>query len=63
VFMYHGPTPEQIDKYSKIREAAKALAKVICDTTPRSADQQASLRKLRECVMTANASIALDGRV
>jgi hypothetical protein len=37
------------------RAAAKVFAKVVLDNTP------ASIRLLRECVMTANASIALGG--
>ena len=60
-FRYHTPTPEQIVKYQTIRETAKALALVIVTECPLSADQTAALRKLRECVMTANASIACNG--
>jgi hypothetical protein len=61
-FMYHTPTPEQIEKYAVIRDCAKEFAQVIVDNTPPSADQTAALRKLRECVMTDNASIACGGR-
>jgi alkanesulfonate monooxygenase SsuD/methylene tetrahydromethanopterin reductase-like flavin-dependent oxidoreductase (luciferase family) len=57
-FQYHEPTPADIDKYARIREAAKALAYVISDECPISADRTVAFRKLRECVMTANASIA-----
>lgn len=60
-FTYHTPTPEQIDAYNVIRNTAKSLAHVILDNTPPSADQTAALRKLRECVMTANAAIACKG--
>ncbi len=62
LFKYHSPTPEQLPKYEAIRAAAKVFAKVILDSTPGSADQTAAIRLLRECVMTANASIALGGR-
>ncbi len=58
LFIYHPPTPEQVDKYRRIRDAAKALAFVIlaeCDGGP---DRTAAIRKVREAVMTANASIA-----
>lgn len=63
VFKYHPPTPEQVVKYEAIREAAKALASTILANTPPSADQSAALRLLRESVMSANASIALGGRL
>lgn len=63
VFKYHAPTPEQVGKYEAIREAAKSLASTILAKTPPSADQSAALRLLREAVMTANAAIALGGRL
>lgn len=59
-FTYHRPTEEQIPRYEAIRNAAKVFAKVIVENTTSCADQTASIRKLRECVMTANASIALE---
>lgn len=57
-FKYHPPKPEQIPKYERIRTAAFHFATVIMEETPPSADQTAAIRHLRECVMTANASIA-----
>jgi hypothetical protein len=57
-FTYHSPTGTQNDRYIKIRNKAHELAEVILDNTPSSADQTAAIRKLRECVMTANAAIA-----
>lgn len=60
LFTYHAPKPGQPERYQAIREAAKNLAKVIVANTPPSADQSASIRELRVCVMTANASIALE---
>ena len=62
VFSYHKPTPEHIPKYEAIREAAKVFARVVSENTPAGADQSAAMRKIREAVMTANASIALGGR-
>jgi hypothetical protein len=59
-FTYHAPTPDQIPRYQAIRDMAKRLAETIVGNTPAGADQTAALRKLRECVMTANASIALE---
>ena len=61
LFSYHAPEGDQPQRYINIRTAAKALASVIVDNTPASADQTAAIRKLRECVMTANAAIALKG--
>lgn len=63
IFSYHAPMAGQVDKYESIRAAAKHLAKVILDNTPASADQTAAIRKVREAVMTANAAIALDGKL
>ena len=62
IFTYHAPTPDQLPKYEAIRAKAREFAQVILANTPSSADQTASIRLLRECVMTANASIALEGK-
>jgi hypothetical protein len=62
LFSYHAPTGDQPTRYETIRTAAKFFAKTLLENTVPSADQTAALRKLRECVMTANASIALGGR-
>lgn len=62
VFEYHAPDAPQIEAYRQIRAAAKALGLVLLTCCPASADRSAALRKLREAVMTANASIALNGR-
>lgn len=61
LFSYHAPEGDQPLQYATIRTAAKAFAHVIVANTPASADQTAAIRKLRECVMTANAAIALKG--
>lgn len=63
IFQYHAPTPDKVEAYTKLRDAAKTFAQVIVETTPPSADQSAAIRKVREAVMTANAAIALDGRI
>lgn len=62
IFSYHAPTADQPQRYEHVRAAAKTFAKAILDNTVPCADQTAAIRKLRECVMTANASIALGGR-
>lgn len=61
-FSYHAPSGDQPDRYAKIRDKAKELAFVILECTPMCADQSAAIRKLREVVMTANASIACEAR-
>jgi len=61
-FTYHTPLPAQIPLYGRMRDAAKDFARVIMECTPESADQTAALRKVREAVMTANASIACNGK-
>lgn len=61
-FTYHPPTEQQVREYAAIRNQAKQLATVIMLACPPSADRTAALRKLREVVMTANASIACGGK-
>lgn len=63
LFTYHAPTPEQLTQYQAIRDAAKVFAQVLIDHTPKGADQSAAMRHLREAVMTANAAVALGGRL
>jgi len=63
VFSYHAPQPGQAEKYEELRRAAKGFAATIECLTPASADQSAALRHVREALMTANAAIALDGRL
>ncbi len=62
VFDYHPPTPEDIANYQSLREVAKHFAHVILVTCPPSADRNAAIRKVREALHVANASIALKGR-
>jgi hypothetical protein len=63
VFKYHAPTPEQIALYQNVRAAALVLAMAIEDNCPPCADRSAAIRKVREAVHVANASIALGGLV
>lgn len=58
LFSYHAPTPEQQESYKRIRATGMQLAKVINDECPAGPDRTAAVRKIREAVMTANASIA-----
>lgn len=62
-FTHHPPPDnETIDAYLAVREAGRDLARVIADLCPRGADKFAAIRKVREAVMTANASIACGGK-
>jgi len=63
VFTYHPARPDQDEKYAAIRAAGKSLVTTIIATCPQCADRTAAIRKVREAVMTANASIALGGLV
>jgi hypothetical protein len=62
IFTYHAPDADQQVAYEKLRNAAYDFAVALTELTPPSADQTTAVRKLRECVMTANAAIALHGR-
>ena len=59
-FTYHPPTGPQQTKYLLIRQAARDFAGLLVQNTPQGADQSAAIRKLRECVMTANQAIACE---
>lgn len=61
-FTYHSPTPEQQEAYVVIRETALSFAAILLEKCPPSADRTAAIRKLRECVATANMSIACSGK-
>jgi len=63
IFTYHKPTEEKLEQYQKIRDAAKEFALVVLENTPPGADTSTCIRRIREVVMTANAAIALDGRL
>lgn len=62
IFSYHAPSLDQQVRYQVIRDAALEFAKVLIANTPASADQTVAIRLLRDTVMTANASIALEGK-
>lgn len=57
-FSYHAPQGTQQQRYEILRAKARELALLILHNVPESADKTAAIRKLRECVMTANAAIA-----
>jgi hypothetical protein len=57
-FTYHKPHGNQADRYERLRAAGLLMANNVILLCPPGADRTAALRKLRECVMTANAAIA-----
>jgi hypothetical protein len=61
-FTYHPPIDDQAARYESIRGEAHAFARTIFVLCPPSADRTDAIRKLREVVMIANASIACGGR-
>ncbi len=63
VFSYHAPSAEDLLCYQALRTAAADFAHAIITNCPVCGDQQAALRKVREALMTANASIALKGKI
>ena len=57
-FTYVPPSPGQAERYQAIRAAARSLAELIVSSCPDSRERDASLVRLDEVVMHANASIA-----
>jgi len=60
LFKHHPPSDEQRKRYEAIRAGALAFAALLREHVPVSSDRTDAVRKLRECVMTANAAIALE---
>jgi hypothetical protein len=63
MFTYHAATPQQEQDYRAIRGAALSLARVIDRCCPAGPDRTTAIRKLREAVMTANASISTNNAI
>ena len=56
------PDTHKIAKYKRLREAGYAMALTILECTPACPDQSAAIRKVREAVWSAIASVACDGK-
>jgi len=63
IFTNHPVTEDQSIAYDEIRLVAKNLANAIIQFVPAGADQTEAIRKVREAVFTANAGIALGGKL
>ena len=61
-FSYHAPVGDQAQRYEKLRAAGKVLAEAIVELCPPSADRTVAIRKVREAIYSANASIACGGK-
>ena len=57
-FTYHSPKGDQVERYPKIREEAKNLARTIMTLSPPSRERSLALTKLEEVMMWTNAGIA-----
>lgn len=60
IFTYHPPFGTQATRYDQIREAGRALAQIVLDTTPASREQSLALTSIQQSVMWANAAIAIN---
>jgi hypothetical protein len=60
-FRYHQPSPEQVERISRVRKACIACAEEIIRAVPPSADQTVAIRTLHEAMMTANKAIVCEG--
>lgn len=59
IFSYHPPFGDQGVRYDIIRGQAKSMAIHIEKWCPRSREKSLAITKLQECVMMANAAIAI----
>lgn len=60
LFTYHPPKGDQAERYGKISAAAQDFARVVLENTPGCADQTVTIRKIIDCRMSANMTIALN---
>ncbi|MDR1217233.1 MAG: hypothetical protein LBJ99_01460 [Oscillospiraceae bacterium] len=58
VYMYHEPKGNQSERYTQIRDCAKAFNYLIERCCPNSHERSLAYTRLEEAVMWANASIA-----
>jgi len=56
-FTYHAPVSDQQDRYVQIRTKAHELATMIVAYCPPGADTTATIRMLRQTIMSANSAI------
>ena len=61
-FVYHAPTPEQIEAIQAVREAVGHAFNVIRDRVPGCAEQTLAIRALETASMWSNKAIVFDGK-
>jgi hypothetical protein len=59
-FEHHNPSSAQVERILAVRNACKVCAAAVFELVPSSSDRTAALRKLHECMMTANKAIVLE---
>jgi len=59
-FTYHPPVPGQTERYEALREGGRVLAFNINGRCPDCREKSVALTKLQECIMWANAAIAIN---
>jgi hypothetical protein len=59
-FTYHKPIGNQPQRYERIRNKARELALLLRDACPDSRERSKALTDLQQCIMWANASIAIN---
>ena len=57
-FKYHKPQPDQVKRYTAIRDTAREFAALLNCFCPGGDEKNTAIMKLEECVMWANAAIA-----
>lgn len=61
-FEYQAPSPEHVEKISRVREATKALFEEVSNASvPQCAERTLAIRKLEEFSMWINKAIVFDG--
>jgi hypothetical protein len=60
VYTYHPPFGTQQERYLRLREAAKAFAKLITELAPPSRETSVALTNVQQAVMWANAAVAIN---
>lgn len=60
IFTYHSPKADQPQRYETLRELARQLAHGINELCPESREKSLAITNLQQCVMFANASIAIN---
>ena len=55
---YHPPTEEQVERYQRLRQAAREYEELIRELTPPSREQSVAITHLETTTFWANASIA-----